>query len=54
MIDAEQRGIIRPGKTTIVDNTLGNTEIGLGVVCASRGYRCIQILPDMNSVERRA
>jgi Pyridoxal-phosphate dependent enzyme len=54
ILDAEQRGIIRPGTTTIVDVTSGNTGIGLGVVCASRGYRCVQILPDMYSVERRA
>jgi cysteine synthase len=54
ILDAEQRGIIRPGTTTIVDLTSGNTGIGLGVVCASRGYRCVQILPDMYSVERRA
>jgi cysteine synthase A len=52
--DAERRGIIRPGRTTVVDLTSGNTGIGLGVVCASKGYSCIQIMPEPMSLERRA
>jgi cysteine synthase A len=54
MEDAERRGIIHPGRTTVVDLTSGNTGIGLGVVCASKGYTCIQVMPEPMSVERRA
>jgi cysteine synthase len=52
--DAETRNLIQRGKTTVVDLTSGNTGIGLGVVCASLGYKCIQIMPEPYSIERRA
>lgn len=50
--DAERRGELKPGGT-IVEATSGNTGIGLAFVAAARGYRCILILPDTMSVERR-
>jgi Pyridoxal-phosphate dependent enzyme len=54
VLDAENRNLIERGKTTIVDLTSGNTGIGLGVVCASLGYDCVQIMPEPFSAERRA
>jgi cysteine synthase len=54
VLDAENRNLIERGKTTIVDLTSGNTGIGLGIVCASLGYDCVQVMPEPFSVERRA
>ena len=37
--DAEKRGIIEPGRTTVVEYTSGNTGVSLAMVCAAKGYR---------------
>src|SRR5881398_2311069 len=49
--DAERRGVLRPGGT-IIEATAGNTGVGLAMVAAVKGYRCIFVLPDKMSGEK--
>ncbi len=49
---AEREGVIKPGHTTIVEGTAGNTGVGLALVAAVKGYRCIFVLPDKMSEEK--
>jgi cystathionine beta-synthase len=51
--EAESRGWLRPGGT-IIEATAGNTGVGLAMVAAVKGYRCIFVLPDKMSNEKIA
>ncbi len=49
--EAERRGWLRPGGT-IIEATAGNTGVGLAMLAAVKGYRCIFVLPDKMSAEK--
>ena len=49
---AEKSGRLKPG-ATIVENTSGNTGVGVALVAAIRGYKCIFTMPDKMSKEKQ-
>jgi cystathionine beta-synthase len=51
--EAERSGALAPGGT-IIEPTSGNTGVGLAIVAATRGYRCVFVMPDKMSAEKIA
>lgn len=52
ILDAEQRGALKPGQT-VVEATSGNTGVALAAVCAARGYPFVAVMAESFSIERR-
>ena len=56
ILDAEARGVLVPHRDppmTIVEGTAGNTGVGLALVAAARGYRCVCVIPERVAVDKR-
>src|ERR687883_1181632 len=51
ILDAEERGLLRPG-STIIEPTAGNTGIGLALVGVARGYKVVLCVPEGYSREK--
>jgi cysteine synthase len=49
---AEKAGLIRPGVSTIIEPTAGNTGVGLAIAARAKGYRCILCVPTKYSREK--
>ena len=52
ILDAEERGLLKPGDT-VVEATSGNTGVALAMVCAARGYKFVAVMTETFSIERR-
>ena len=52
ILDAEQRGLLKPGQT-VIEATSGNTGVALAAICAARGYPFVAVMSETFSIERR-
>ena len=52
ILDAEQRGALKPGQT-VIEATSGNTGVALAAICAARGYPFVAVMTETFSIERR-
>ena len=52
VLDAEARGVLKPGDT-IIEATSGNTGVALAQVAAARGYKFVAVMVETFSIERR-
>ena len=53
MIEAGEKSGELTKEKIVLEATSGNTGIGLAMVCAARGYRCVLVMPESASIERR-
>jgi cysteine synthase A len=52
--DAQARGLLLPGISTIIEATAGNTGLGIAFAALNRGYRIIFVVPTKFSLEKQA
>jgi len=52
IVTAEKAGLIKPGVSTIIEPTAGNTGVGLAIAAKAMGYRCILCVPTKYSREK--
>ena len=53
VLEGERRGLLAAGGT-VVEASAGNTGVGLAVVCAVRGYRCVIVVPETTSSDKQS
>ena len=51
---AEKRGLLKAGEGTVVEPTSGNTGVGLAMICAVKGWRCLLVMPEGLPARRSA